>query len=162
MCLPIVNQAPPEPPAHAGQKQKKKRIQLNLQETARWEHDENRKEDIEDFIRSELKIVNDCAGLTVMPGAHKRRDDSYGLFVTGNTWVTNKGSITNTIFRCLLWERCKCPCEAKIMTSSTTTILFISIAHTALVVRGENLGQKDCKNFAHAIRWRFVEQRSRY
>ena len=29
-----------------------------------------------------------------------------------------------------------------------------------LVVRGENLCQKGCKNFAHAIRWRFVASRS--
>ena len=120
-------QAPPEPPADAGQKQKKNRFQ----ETARWEHDEHREDDIEDFIRSKLKIVNDRAGLSVMPGAHKRRDDRYGVFQTGNTWVTNKGSITNTILRCPLWERGECPCEAKIVTSSTTTILFISNPHTA-------------------------------
>ena len=31
--------------------------------------------DIEDFICSELKIVNDRAGLTVMPGAHKSLSD---------------------------------------------------------------------------------------
>ena len=88
---------------------------------------------MEDFqaIRSELKIVNDRAGLSVMPGAHKQRDNRYGLFVTGNTWVTNKGSITNTILRCPLWERCERQCEAKIVTSSTTTILFISNPHTA-------------------------------
>ena len=66
-----------------------------------------------------------------MPGAHKRRDDRYGVFQTGNTWVTNKGSITNTILRCSLWQRCECPCETKIVTSPTTTILFISNPHTA-------------------------------
>ena len=65
-----------------------------------------------------------------MPRARRGRDDCYGLFVTGNTWVTNKGSITNTILRCPLWERCECPCEAKIVTSSTTTVLFISNPHT--------------------------------
>ena len=106
----MADQALPEPPAHAGQKQKKKRIQRDFQETARWEHDEHREDDIEDFIRSELKIVNDRAGLTVIPGAHKRRDYRYGLFVTVNSWVTDKGSITNTILRCPLLERCKCPC----------------------------------------------------
>ena len=83
-----------------------------------------------DGIRSELKIVNDRAGLKFMPGAHKARDDRYGLFVTGNTWLTNKGSITNTILRCPLWERCQCPCEAKIVTTSTTTVLYISHPHT--------------------------------
>ena len=127
----MADQAPPEPPADAGQKQKKKRIQRDFQETARWEHDEHCEDDIVDGIRSELKIVNDRAGLKFMPGAHKARDDRYGLFVTGNTWLTNKGSITNTILRCPLWERCECPCEAKIVTSSTTTILFISNPHTA-------------------------------
>ena len=60
-----------------------------------------------------------------------RRDNSYGVFQTGNTWVTNKGSITNTILRYPLWQRCECPCEAKIVTSSTTNILFISNPHTA-------------------------------
>ena len=99
-------------------------------------HDEHSEDEIENFIRSELKIVKDRAGLSVMPGAHKRRDNSYGVFVTGNTWVGNrwvtiKGSITNTILSCPLWERCECPCEAKIVTSSTTTILFISNPHTA-------------------------------
>ena len=127
----MADQAPPEPPADAGQKQKKKCIQRDFQETARWEHDEHSEDDIEDIIRSELKIVNDRAGLSVMPRAHKRLDDCYGLFVTGNTWVTNKGSITNRILRCPLWERCECPCEAKIVTSSTTTILFISNPYTA-------------------------------
>ena len=102
----MADQAPPEPPAHAGQKQKKKHIQQDSQETARWERDEHSEDDIKDFICSELKIVNDSAGCTVMPGAQKRRDTSYGLFVTGNTWITNKGSITNTILRCPLWERC--------------------------------------------------------
>ena len=43
-----------------------------LQETARWEHNEHREDDIEDLIRSELKIVNDSAGLSVIPGAHKQ------------------------------------------------------------------------------------------
>ena len=28
-----------------------------------------------------------------------------------------------------LWDRCDCPCVAKIVTSSTTTILFISNPH---------------------------------
>ena len=126
----MADQAPPEPPADAGQKLKKKRIQRDFQETARWEHDEHREDDIVDGIRSELKIVNDRAGLKFMPGAHKGRDDRYGLFVTGNTWLTNKGSITNTILRCPLWERCQCPCEAKIVTTSTTTVLYISHPHT--------------------------------
>ena len=70
---------------------------LDFQETALWEHDEHREDDIEDFICSELKIVNDHAGLSIIPGAHKRREYCYGVFQTGNTWVTNKGSITNTI-----------------------------------------------------------------
>ena len=65
-----------------------------------------------------------------MPCAHKGRDDRYGLFVTGNTWLTNKGSITNTILRCPLWERCECQCKAKIVTTSMTTVLFISKPHT--------------------------------
>ena len=56
-------QAPPQPPADAGQKEKKKRVQRDFQETARWEHDEHRKDAIEDFIRSEMKIVNDRACL---------------------------------------------------------------------------------------------------
>ena len=68
----------------------------DFQETVQWEHDEHREEDIEDFGRSELKIVNDRAGLSDMPGAHKRRDDCYCVFQTGNTWVTNQGSIINT------------------------------------------------------------------
>ena len=105
----MADQAPSEPRADAGQKQKKKRIQQDFQETTRWEHDEQREDDIEDFIRSELKIVNDRAGLSVVPGAHRRRDNRYGLFVMGNTRVTNKGSTTNTILRCPLWERCKMP-----------------------------------------------------
>ena len=73
----------PQQPADAGQKQKKKRIRRDFQETALWEHDEHRQDDIEDFTRSELKIVNDRAGLSVMPGAQKRRDDHYGLFGNG-------------------------------------------------------------------------------
>ena len=88
-------------------------------------------ETIEDYIRSELKIVNDRAGLSDVPGAHRGRDDRYGVFVTGNRWVTNKGSITNTILRCPLWQRCECPCEAKIVTSPTHTVLYISNPHTA-------------------------------
>ena len=130
----MADQAPPEQPSSAGQKQEKKRIQRDFQETAGWEHDEHSEDDIidiEDFIHSELKIVNDSASLSIMPEAHKRRDDSCGVFVTGSAWVTNKGSITNTILRNPLWERCKCPCEAKIVTSSTTIILFISNPHTA-------------------------------
>ena len=117
----MADQAPPQPPADAGQKHKKKRIERDFQETARWEHDEHREDTIEDYIRSELKIVNDRAG----------RDDRYGVFVTGNRWVTNKGSITNTILRCPLWQRCECPCEAKIVTSPTHTVLYISNPHTA-------------------------------
>ena len=94
----MAGQAPPQPPADAGQKQKQKRLQLNFQETAQWEHDEHGEDDIEDFglSDSELKIVNDSACLSDMPGAHKRRDNCYGVFQTGNTWVTNQGSITNT------------------------------------------------------------------
>ena len=57
MCLPMANQALPEPPADAGHKQKKKRIQRDFQKPAQWEHDEHREDDIEDLIRSELKIV---------------------------------------------------------------------------------------------------------
>ena len=71
-------------PADAGQKQKKKRIERDFQETARWEHDEHRKDTNEDYIRSELKIVNDRAGLSDVLGAHRGRDDYYGVFVTGN------------------------------------------------------------------------------
>ena len=67
----MADQAPPEPPADAGQKQKKKHIQRDFQERARWE--QRREDDIEDFILSELKIVTDCAGLSVMPGAHKQQ-----------------------------------------------------------------------------------------
>ena len=105
MCLRMAHQAPPQLPADAGQKRKKTRLQRDFQETARWEHDEHREHDIEDFIRSELKIVNDLACLSVMPGAHKRRDNRCGVFKRAlNTWVTNKGSITNTILRCLLWQ----------------------------------------------------------
>ena len=63
----MADQEPPESPADAGQKQKKKLIQRDFQETTRWEHDENCEDDIEDFISSELKIVNDCASLLVMP-----------------------------------------------------------------------------------------------
>ena len=87
----MADQAPPEPPADAGQKQKKKRIQRDFQETARWEHDEHCEDDIVDGIRSELKIVNDRAGLKFMPGAHKGRDDRYGLFVTGNILAYQQG-----------------------------------------------------------------------
>ena len=74
--------------------QKKKRLQRDFPETARREHDEHHEDDIKDFIRSELKIVNNRAGLSVMrlmPGAHKRRVHPHGLFQMGNTWVTNKG-----------------------------------------------------------------------
>ena len=77
LCLPIADQVPPELPAHAGQKQKKKRVQRDFQETARWEHDEHLEDDIEDFICSELKIVYNRAGLTFLPGTHKRRDESF-------------------------------------------------------------------------------------
>ena len=76
----MADQAPPQPPADAGQKQKKKRIERDFQETARWEHDEHREDTIEDYIRSELKIVNDRAGLSVMLGADKRRDKRFGVF----------------------------------------------------------------------------------
>ena len=69
----MADQAPPERPAHAGQKQKKRRIQRGFQEFARWEHDEHREDDIEDGIRSKPKIVNDHAALKFMPGDHKRR-----------------------------------------------------------------------------------------
>ena len=62
----MADQAPPQPPADAGQKQKKKRIQRDFQETARWEHDQHCEDDIVDGIRSELKIVNDRAGLKFM------------------------------------------------------------------------------------------------
>ena len=41
-----------------------------------------------------------------------------------------QNQLLNTILRCPLWELCKCPCEAKIVTSSTTTILFVSNPHT--------------------------------
>ena len=67
LCLPTANQAPPQPPADAWQKQKKKHIQQDFQETARWEHDEHCEVAIEDFIRSKLKIVNDRAGLLDVP-----------------------------------------------------------------------------------------------
>ena len=67
----MADQAPPEPPAHAGQKQKQKHIQRDFQETAEWKHDEHCEDDIVDGIRSELKIVNDRAGLKSMPGDHK-------------------------------------------------------------------------------------------
>ena len=65
-----------------------------------------------------------------MPRAHKL-DCSYGVIQTGNTLLTNKGSITNLILRCQQWQRYSCPCETKIMASSTTIILFISNPHTA-------------------------------
>ena len=49
----------------------RRRLQRDFQETAfigaLWEHDEHRKDGNEDFIRSELKIVNDSAGLSVIP-----------------------------------------------------------------------------------------------
>ena len=64
-------QVPPELPADAGQKQKKKHIQQDCQETAQWEHDEHSKDDIEDLMGSKLKIVDDSACLSVMPRAHK-------------------------------------------------------------------------------------------
>ena len=51
------------------------------------------------LLRTLLKIANDRAGLSDVPGAHKQRDNCYGAFQTGNTWVTNKGSITNMILR---------------------------------------------------------------
>ena len=82
------------------QKQKKKHIQRDFQETARNITNIAIREDaIKDFIHSELKIVNDRAGFSDVPGAHRGRDDSYGVFVTGNRWDANKGSITNTSFR---------------------------------------------------------------
>ena len=93
-------QAPQQPPADAGQKQKKKPLHQDFQETALWEHDEHSKDDIEDFICSELKIVNDSAGLSGMPK----------LTSEGNTWVTKKSSITSTILTCQRWQRSECPC----------------------------------------------------
>ena len=76
----MANQAPLQPPADSGQKQKTKHIPRDFQETARWEHDEHRDDAIEDFICSELKIVNDRAGLSDVPGVHRRRDNRYGVF----------------------------------------------------------------------------------
>ena len=75
-CLQAVHtNGRPQPPADAGQKQKKKRLQRNFQETTRWEHDEHREDDIEDFIRSELKIVNDSNGLSVTESCPELRSD---------------------------------------------------------------------------------------
>ena len=40
-------------------------IQRDFQEIVPWEHDEHGEDDIEDYIRSEMKIVNDCASRDV-------------------------------------------------------------------------------------------------
>ena len=119
------------------------------------------------YSRSELKIVNDRADLSDMPGAHRGREGSYGVFQTGNRWVINRGSMTNTILRCPLWQRCRCPCEAKIVISPTNTIVFISNLHTAehhskdkdksvylsfQEKTMQNICHKGSKNFANAIR----------
>ena len=59
-------QAPPQPPADAGQRQKNKDVLRDFKETALWEHDEHCKDDIKDFqvICSKLKIDNELACLS--------------------------------------------------------------------------------------------------
>ena len=100
-CLAMTCKALPQPPADAVQKQKKKHLQRDFQETARLEHDEN-------FEDIKLKIVNNSTCLSVMPWAQKL-GSCYGGFQTGNTWLTNKSSITNIILRCQLWQPSYCP-----------------------------------------------------
>ena len=63
LCLPMADQAQPQQPADAGQRQKKKHMDWDFQKTGQWEHDEHCENDIEDSICRELKIVNDSAGL---------------------------------------------------------------------------------------------------
>ena len=108
----------------------KKRFERDFKEIGRWEHDAHSEADIDGFIRRELQVINDSASLSIIPGAHKGRDGRWGLFHTGNTWLTNNGSIFNLMLRCPLWERCDCRCEAKLVRSSTTTILFVSHPHS--------------------------------
>ena len=71
-------------------------------------------------------LCQSCLEITSERVAQRR----CGVFQTGNTPLTNKGSKNNTIFAYLLWKRCNCCCEAKIVKSSTT-ILCISRSHTA-------------------------------
>ena len=66
----MTKQAPPQAPADAVQRQKKKHIQQDFQETAQWGHDKYCEDDIKDFICYELKIVNNLAGLFVMTLYH--------------------------------------------------------------------------------------------
>ena len=71
----MADQAPPQQRADAGQKQKKKHMQRDFQETARWEHNEHCEDAI---VCSELKIVNDCPGLSDVPGPTRFSDVRYG------------------------------------------------------------------------------------
>ena len=99
-------------------------IQQDCQETIWWEHDEHSNNWIDEYIGSELEIVNYKASFTVtfMLGAHSRNDNSYGVFKVsnGNVWFSSKGTTTNSILRCPLWKftvkevrLLNCPCKAK-------------------------------------------------
>ena len=66
-----------------------------------WEHNERCKANQQRRHQGqqiELELVNDSAGRSVMPGAHKL-DSRYGVLQKGNTWLINKGSKSKTILR---------------------------------------------------------------
>ena len=65
------------------------------------------------LLAANWKLSTTVHVFSVMPGAHKR-DCHCSDFQAGITWLTNTGSITNTTLRCLLWQRCRCPCRAEI------------------------------------------------
>jgi len=103
----------------------------NFVEVNRWSHDDHSKEQIDEFIRRHIKHINDSAGLTSYPGAHKDRKSIYGLLSYGRTWYTRKGTVTNIVLRCPLMDRCKCKCEVKLSISAEQTIMYVTNQHTA-------------------------------
>ena len=79
------------PDAEPGRSAPEKRDR-NFVEVNRWSHDDHSKEQIDEFIRRHIKHINDSAGLTSYPGAHKDRTQVImtGIYFSLRSFLTSQ------------------------------------------------------------------------